>query len=227
MNNKLFLGAVFVAALGVGGLISGAFDGLRGTNTTAAETTLLPGAAVAQSTDVEIDTSTIKEMVLGDENAEIEVIEYASYTCPHCKSFHAGAFLDLKRDYIDTGKVKFVYREVYFDRYGLWASIVARCGDGSRFFGISDLIYKGQREWSLGSPAEIADNLRRIGLTAGLTQDELDTCFSDGTKAQTLVTWFEENADRDGIRSTPSFLINGNLHSNMAYSEFQTILDAQ
>ena len=77
----------------------------------------LPGAANAQesnSGDVEV-----QEMILGSLDAPVEVIEYASYTCPHCANFHSGVFKDLKADYIDTGKVKFVYREVYFDRYGL------------------------------------------------------------------------------------------------------------
>ncbi len=227
MNNKIFLGVVFAAALGVGGIVSGSFDGLFGTGASDTQVSQLPGAASAQSADVAVDTSTVQEMFLGDEDAPITVVEYASYTCPHCRSFHEGVFKDLKRDYIDTGKVKFVYREVYFDRFGLWASIVARCGDGSKFFGITDLLYQGQSEWTQGSPAEIADNLRKIGLTAGLTNDDLDACFSDGVNAQTLVTWFEENAERDGIRSTPSFMINGQLNSNMSYDQFKTILDAQ
>ena len=71
-------------------------------------------------------------MMQGSADAKVEIIEYASYTCPHCASFHAGPYKDLKKDYVDTGKVKFVYREVYFDRFGLWASMIARCaGTGS------------------------------------------------------------------------------------------------
>ncbi len=225
MNNKLFLGVVFAAALGVGGFVTGTFDGMFGTSVEQGDVGPTFGAANAQSADV--DTSTIKEMSLGNDDAPITVVEYASYTCPHCRSFHEGAYKNLIKDYVDTGKVKFIYREVYFDRYGLWASIIARCGDGSKFFGINDMLYSGQSEWTDGSPAEIANNLRRIGLTAGLSQEELDGCFSDGQKAQTLVAWFEENAEKDGIRSTPSFLINGKLHSNMSYEDFQTILDAQ
>ena len=227
MNSKIFYGVVFAAALGVGGYMSGWF-GTGASNQ--ADGFQLPGAAIAQTADTETqngEAPVIKEMVLGDENAPITVVEYASYTCPHCASFHAGAFKDIQKEYIDTGKVKFVYREVYFDRFGLWASIVARCGDGSKFFGINDLLYTQQREWAQGAPAEIADKLRRIGLTAGLTSDELDVCFSDGAKAQSLVNWFEANVEEDGVSSTPSFVINGNLHSNMAFDEFKTILDAQ
>ncbi|MEM1234845.1 MAG: DsbA family protein [Pseudomonadota bacterium] len=181
------------------------------------------GAANAQT--VEADPSAIADMTLGEADAPITVIEYASYTCPHCRTFHEGPFKELKAEYIDTGKVEFVYREVYFDRFGLWASMVARCGGEDRFFGISDLIYEQQRSWTQGQPAEIAENLRRIGLTAGLTNDELDACFSDGQKAQNLVAWYEANAAEDGVRSTPTFIIDGVSYSNMSMGEFRRILD--
>ena len=92
----------------------------------------------------DVDTSGITEMVHGRCERAVTMIEYASFTCPHCATFHNGPFKQLKADYIDTGKVKFIYREVYFDRPGLWASMVARCGGQEKFFGIADLIYKGQ-----------------------------------------------------------------------------------
>lgn len=183
-------------------------------------------AANAQETSGDVDTSAIVEMTLGAEDAPVTIVEYASYTCPHCASFHEGTFKQLKSDYIDTGKVKFVYREVFFDRYGLWASMVARCGGTEKFFGITDLIYSGQSEWTrAGDPNLIAEELRKIGRIAGIESETLETCLSDGTKAQSLVTWYEENAKADGVRSTPSFVIDGDLHSNMSYADFQKILD--
>jgi protein-disulfide isomerase len=184
------------------------------------------GSALAQEAG-EIDTSTVVEMVLGNPDAAVEVIEYASFTCPHCAAFHANQFQELKANYIDTGLIKFVYREIYFDRFGLWASMVARCGGEMRFFGISDMLYDQQREWIAGGqdPALIAGNLRRIGLTAGLDGAQVDACLSDPTTAQTLVAWFEENSARDEITSTPSFIINGEKFSNMSYSDFAAVLD--
>ena len=187
----------------------------------ATSTLTLDGAAVAQEASVEIE-----DMVLGNADASVEVIEYASYTCPHCASFHANQYDELKANYIDTGKIKFVYREVYFDRPGLWASMVARCGGEDRFFGITDMIYDRQQDWArAGDPAAIADQLRKIGLAAGLSAEDLDACMTDAGKAQALVAWYEENAARDGIRSTPSFVIDGRLYSNMSYAEFAEILD--
>ncbi len=221
MNKLIPLAAVAVAAIAGGAyFLSGG----------GAEV-VAPASAQESVANDAADTSTaldgITEMVLGDENAPITIVEYASYTCPHCASFHAGAFKDIKENYIDTGKVKFVYREVYFDRYGLWGSMIARCGDNSqRFFGISDLLYTKQREWTAsGDPATIAGELRQIGLTAGLTAEEADACLQDADNAQNLVAWYQQNAEADEISSTPSFIIDGKKHSNMSYADFSTLLD--
>ncbi len=185
----------------------------------------LPGAAFAQ--DVEIDTSTIQDMQMGNPDAPVTVIEYASFTCPHCATFHQGVFKELKANYIDTGKINFIYREVYFDRFGLWASMIARCGgDQDRFFGITDLIYERQGEWSrAGSPPQIADELRKIGRLAGIDDDTLESCLQDPERAQTLVAWYQENAEEHNIQSTPSFVINGTTYTNMSYSDMSALID--
>ena len=186
----------------------------------------LLGAALAQ--EAEVDISSIEEMVQGDPNAPVEVIEYASYTCPHCANFAQTTYPQLKADYIDTGEIRFVYREVYFDRLGLWASMVARCGGAERFFGISDLIYERQRDWTQGDPAEIAENLRRIGRTAGLNDEQLDACLTDAAKAQSLVAWYEQNLEEHDVQGTPTFIINGEPYrGNMGYEQFAEILDAE
>ena len=219
MNKIIATGALTLAlVLGGGWLL----------NRPAAPTDLLPGAAQAQETAAELDTATIQDMTLGAADAPIEIIEYGSFTCPHCAAFHAEQYQQLKTDYIDTGKVRFTFREVYFDRFGLWASMIARCGGELRFFGIHDILYATQSEWTAGGdPAMIAENLRKIGLTAGLDTAMLDACLSDATQAQTLVAWFEENAARDGIEGTPTFFINGTKYANMAYAEMAAILDAE
>ena len=186
----------------------------------------LGSAAVAQT--AEIDTSTIIEMTQGSHDAPVTIIEYASYTCPFCARFHEGPYKQLKQDYIDTGKVRLIYREVYFDRYGLWASMIARCDGPDKFFGITDLLYEEQSNWSrAGDAASIVDELRKIGRLAGIESDRLEACLQDGTKAQTLVTWYQEHAEADGITSTPSFVINGKNVANQAYSTFAAIIEKE
>lgn len=193
----------------------------------------LPGAAQAQeaaadTATAEVDTSTVIEMAQGSADAPVTLIEYASYTCPHCAAFHANQYQQLKADYIDTGKVRFIFREVYFDRFGLWASMIARCGGEMRFFGITDLLYDEQEEWLAGGdPVAISENLRRIGRTAGMDDATLDACLADENTAQTLVAWFQENATRDAVESTPTLFIDGVKYSNMAYDELAALIDAQ
>lgn len=167
----------------------------------------------------------IPEMVLGEADAPVTVVEYASFTCPHCASFHANTFKKLRSDYIDTGKVKFIFREVYFDRFGLWAGMVARCGGEQRYFGMTDLIFSKQSEWTQGQPGDIVEGLKKIGLSAGLGQEQLDACLQDAEMAQALVAWYEENQKADNVRATPSFIIDGEPYSNMGYEEFAQILD--
>lgn len=192
---------------------------LLGAAACAALATALPVSA--QNTPPEV-----WEIALGPADAKVTLTEYASYTCPHCATFHATVFKDLKRDYIDTGKIRFVYREVYFDRYGLWAAMVARCGGEMRYFGIQDMLYAQQREWSgAGDPVLIVEALRKIGLTAGLTKEQLDACLSDGAMAEALVAKFQKDAEADKIDSTPSLVINGEKFGNMAYAELKAILD--
>ncbi len=172
-----------------------------------------------------IDTSSILEMRLGDASAKVTVTEYASFTCPHCASFHAGPFQKLKSEYIDTGKINFIYRDVFFDRFGLWASMIARC-DPNRFFGISSILYKQQRDWmNAESPADIANNLRKIGRASGLSDETVETCLADEENAKVLVAWFENHAKADDITGTPSLLINGTKHSNMNWADLKALID--
>ena len=189
-------------------------------------TGFVSAAALAQES--EIDTSQVVEMALGDENAPVTFIEYASFTCPHCARFHQNQFKELKADFIDTGKVRFIHRDVYFDKYGLWASMVARCGGPERFFGITDMIYAEQREWiGDGQDAGVAERLRKIGKVAGLTQDELDACLSDRNHAQALVAAYQENSAADDVTSTPTLIIDGKKYDNMAYPELKEIIEGK
>ena len=168
----------------------------------------------------------IKEMVQGDKDAPIEMIEYASFTCPHCATFHANVYPKLKINYIDKGFVKFVYREVYFDKYGMWASMIARCAGQDKFFGMTDQIYRKQSDWARAeSDIAIVTQLRKIGLLAGLDETQLNLCLQDGVKLRALVEWYSKNAKRDEIKSTPTLVINGEKYSNQSYENLTEILD--
>lgn len=184
-------------------------------------------ATTTEAPAVDAPSSAIVEMTLGAPDAPVELTEYASFTCSHCANFHDDQFKKLKAEYIDTGKVHFTYRDVYFDRVGLWASMVARC-ESPRFFGVSDLIFSKQREWlDSRDPVELAANLRKLGLVAGLSEERIDACMQDADKAKALVDWFEANAKADEVDATPTLIINGTKYSNMAYPELKKIIEKE
>jgi len=103
--------------------------------------------------------------------------------------------------------------------------MLARCGGSEKYFGITDMLYKRQHEWTAGTGAEVADNLYKIGRIAGLKDEDMIACLQDQDTAKALIAEYQKNAEADGINSTPSFVINGVKYDNQAYGGFKKILD--
>lgn len=188
----------------------------------------LPAFAQEAAPATDAAAPAVAELVLGNPDAKVTLTEYASYTCPHCANFHAEVFTPFKTDYIDTGKVKFVYREVFFDRYGLWAGMLARCSGEMRYFGINGILFEKQKEWAASDdPTVVIGNLKTIGKTAGMSDAELDACFNDQKLAESLVANFQKNMEADQVEGTPTLFINGTKHSNMSYADLKALIDAE
>jgi protein-disulfide isomerase len=184
-------------------------------------------AAVAQTTGT-ASTELLPDVILGNEQAKVTLIEYASYTCPHCANFHDTVFGQLKANYIDTGLVKFIHREVYFDRFGLMAAMVANCDGPAKYYPVTDVIYETQRDWiGDGADATVAANLIKIGLRAGMTQEALNVCLTDNARAEQMVATFQTRATNDDVNATPTLFVNGVKYSNMGYDALKVILDAE
>ena len=164
-------------------------------------------------------------MFIGDKEAPVIIIEYASFTCPHCATFHNEVLPKIKTDYINNGKVLLEYREVYFDGPGLWAGLLARCQGSQKYFPMVDLIYKKQKDWASGNRDDIIKGLLSIGRQSGLTDEKSRQCMENSIMAEDLIKIFKINATEDGISSTPSFIINGELIENMSYEELKKIID--
>jgi protein-disulfide isomerase len=157
----------------------------------------------------------------------VKIVEYASFTCPHCAHFHETVWGQLKKDYIDTGKVHFTLREVYFDRYGLWAAMVARCGGEMRYFGIHDMLFAQQQDWAASQdPMEVVGKLKTIGLAAGLDQAALDVCLNDQAQAEALIKQFETNMAADEVKGTPTVFVNGESVGNPSYDDLKAAIEA-
>ena len=183
----------------------------------AQETATAPAAAV-----------TVDDISIGAPDAKVQITEYASFTCPHCASFHAQNWDKLKAEYIDTGKVRFTLREVYFDRYGLWAAMMARCGGEMRYYCIVDILFETQTDWAASQdPNAVVANLRKIGRPAGMDDATIDACMKDGAMAEAMVARYETNFAADGVEGTPTIFINGVKHSNMGYDDLKALVDAE
>lgn len=184
--------------------------------------------AAAPEAAEQAEVQTLPDIALGAEDAPLTIIEYASFTCGHCANFHDQNWPRLKAEYVDTGKVRFVQRDVYFDQVGLWAGILARCGGDDKYYAVSDMLFDEQKEWLAGgSGDEIAANLRKIGLKAGMTEDQMTACWDDTAKAEQLIATFQANATADGIEATPTFIIGGQTVSNQPWDDMKAIIDGK
>ena len=185
-------------------------------------------AAMAQEAAPAAQAETLPDISLGSDDAPLTVIEYASFTCGHCANFHAETWPKLKAEYVDTGKVKFIQRDVYFDQPGLWAGVLARCGGDEKFYAVSDMLFDEQKDWLAGDTGdEIAANLRKIGLKAGMTEEQMTACWEDTAKAERLIATFQQNATADGIEATPTFIIGGEKVMNQPWEDMKEIIDGK
>lgn len=184
--------------------------------------------AMAQDAPAESAVETLPDIALGAEDAPLTIVEYASFTCGHCANFHNDVFPDLKAEFIDSGQVRFVQRDVYFDQVGLWAGVLARCGGDDRYYPVSHMLFEEQSAWlSGGSGDEIAAGLRRIGLKAGMSEDQMTACWDDTAKVEQLIATFQTNATADGVEATPTFIIGDEKVPNQSWDSMREIIQTK
>ena len=188
--------------------------------------------AVLTATGLRAQEVAVQNFGIGEPEAKVKIFEYLSFTCPHCARFHADVYPLLKADYIDTGKVRLDYHEVYFDQLGLLGAMLARCGGELRYMGITDMLFDKQQEWAgAGDMNAAVEQWKKIGRAAGMEDATVDACLRDQAQAEALVANYQTNIETnypgDTFGGTPSFIINGTKHSNMSYDELKAILDAE
>ena len=179
-------------------------------------------AAAAAAAPVQV----LPDVVLGEASAPVTVVEYASFTCPHCAAFHDENFPKLKAEYIDTGKVRFIQRDVYFDQVGLWAGVLARCGGDDKYYAVSGMLFGQQKSWMNAKTGDdLVANLRKTGAAAGFSDAQMDACWADQARVEQLVATFQQNATADGIEGTPTFIIGGEKVANGPWDELKAKID--
>ena len=178
-----------------------------------------PRIAFAQEISLE---KALAERVIGKADAPITIVEYASLTCPHCARFHKETLPKLKTAYIDTGKAKLIFRDFPFDGLALRAAALARCAPQERYFAVLDTLFQQQETWSRAKDPLAA--IGNIGKLAGMSQATVDACFKD-TKLMDSIVQIRLDGEKQGVDSTPTFIIGGKKISGaQPFEEFDKLL---
>ena len=169
---------------------------------------------------------TEKDFVIGNEDAKITIIEYASLSCSHCADFHVNTLETLKKEYIDTGKVKMVFRDYPFNYPALLGSMVLRCIPENYRYDYMNALFKLQPDWVNKKNKKTIQELYKIMQSGGMTKEEYDACIYNTELENEILEGVMEAQNQFNIKSTPSFIINGKLvEGNKSIKEFRQIID--
>ena len=181
---------------------------------------LIRVASAQSAADVAKPVS-LPDMALGPADAKVTITEFASMTCPHCAAFNAETFPKIKAAYIDTGKVRYIFREFPLDIKAAAGSMLARCiakDDAGKYFAVIDMLFRQQNEWVLKNTTE---TLIRIGKQAGLSQQQVEQCLKDQALLDKVAADQKYANEVLKVNSTPTFFINGEMvKGEQTFEEF-------
>lgn len=165
-------------------------------------------------------------MVMGAADAPVTIIEYASLTCPHCAKFHTDTLPKLKSDYIDTGRVKYVFRDFPLDRLALSAAMIAQCAGPERYFTFLDVFFRQQPNWTRGGDQEaMLTSLKRLARVGGMSDTQIDECLKNKQVQDAILASSVAGQNQFQVRSTPTLIINGERHAGaLSFEELDKIL---
>jgi protein-disulfide isomerase len=148
------------------------------------------------------------DMVMGKADAPVTIIEYASMTCGHCANFSEKTFPELKKRYIDTGKVKYILREFPLDPLAAAGFMLARCAGNDKYYPLVEALFAQQKQWAVQKPIE---PLMAIAKQAGFTQESFNACLSNQKVLEGIEATRARASEKLGVNSTPTFFINGKV----------------
>jgi protein-disulfide isomerase len=177
--------------------------------------------AMAQSPADVAKPVSLPDMALGPANAPVTITEFASMTCPHCAAFNATVFPKIKSEYIDSGKIRYVFREFPLDVKAAAGSMLARCiakDDAGKYFAVVDLLFRQQNDWAAKGTT---DTLTRIGKQAGLSAQAVEDCLKDQALLDKITADQKYAGEVLKVDSTPTFFVNGEkIKGEASFEEF-------
>ena len=175
------------------------------------------------STEELMSPGPLPDQVLGSPDAPVTIVEYASMTCGHCAAFHEKTYPELKKRYIDTGKVRFVFREFPLDPIAAAGFMLARCAGDGKYFPMVETLFHQQREWAVQKPLP---PLMAIAKQAGFTQQSFEACLANQQLLGDIEKVRERAAAKFGVNSTPTFFINGKRQSGaVSIEELEKLIE--
>jgi protein-disulfide isomerase len=165
--------------------------------------------AAAPSTAELMEAGPLPEQSLGNADAPVTVIEYASMTCGHCAMWHTKTYPEFKKRYVDTGKVRYILREFPLDPLAAGAFMLARCAGKDKYFPLVETLFQQQRQWTVQKPLE---PLFAIAKQAGFTQQTFDACLRDQKMLDGIEQVRSRGSEKFKVDSTPTFFINGKVY---------------
>lgn len=164
------------------------------------------------------------EAAIGAEDAPVTIVEYASLTCSHCATFHNQVFPDLKQKYVDTGKVRFVFREFPLDPLAYIAFMVSRCLDKGQYLPFVDLLFKNQQQWTRTN--DPLGQLLLLAKQAGMSEETFDKCVQNQQLLDGVKWVYDRAAEKFGVASTPTFFVNGKIVRGVqSLEEFDKLIE--
>jgi protein-disulfide isomerase len=207
MSRNTLIGVAAAAIIVVAGLAWWQFSSVPETTAPQQTTDRADGAQVDLAKLLE--PGPLEEMVLGEADAPVTVVEYASMTCSHCASFHNNIYPAFREKYIDTGKVRFIFREFPLDPLATGAFMLARCTGKENYFPFIEALFHNQESWTRTN--EPVKALFALSRQVGFTEESFDTCLAN----QQLLNQINAVRDRAetefDVQSTPTFFINGRI----------------
>ena len=187
--------------------------------------TLTAAVALATPALAAFPASEPDDMAMGSAKAPVEVIEYASASCPHCARFNNDVFPDFKKKYVDTGKVRYVFREFFTEPVQVAAAgfLLARCAPKGKYFPVLDDFFHGQAK--MYETGDLKSLVLSAGKNAGMTDEQSLACFDDKAAADALNERVRRHA-MEGVDSTPTFVINGTKLGDLDHETTLADLDA-
>jgi protein-disulfide isomerase len=168
----------------------------------------------------------LPDMAMGSDKAPVTIVEYASMTCPHCAAFDHVTFPELKKRYIDTGKVRFIFREFPLDNLAAAAFMLARCAgeaDSNKYFALVNTLFRQQTQWAVQQPIP---PLMAIAKQAGFTEASFNACLANQKILDSIESVRQRAVDTFKVHSTPTFFVNGKtVEGALSIEEFAKIID--